>query len=80
MKGLESPGLQQHYSDDLACTRIIMSVASSVPRRTVQDSYQAQSQWESLPQCFDYVTSNLFTADDYDYGFLKVPAARVLAN
>ena len=27
-----------------------------------------------------YVTARVFTADGYDYGFLKVPAARVLAN
>ena len=47
---------------------------SERPRVTIK--YKGNG--KAFPCALTYVTGKLFTADGYDYGFLKVPASRVL--
>jgi len=54
----------------------IVSTPSERPRVVIK--YKGNG--KNFPCALTYVTGKLFTADGYDYGFLKAPVPRVLAN
>ena len=54
----------------------IVSTPSERPRVVIK--YKGNG--KAFPCALTYVTGKLFTADGYDYGFLKAPEPRVLAN
>ena len=52
----------------------------STPSERLRVVIKYKGNGKNFPCALTYVTGKLFTADGYDYGFLKVPETRVLAN